>query len=76
MILVPKYIAFIDHLYIVVENKNIFNDTLDLIFFMISFREFANKLSLALLSNSNIPLQKLDLSHNPLEDKGESLLLC
>ncbi|KAK8386977.1 hypothetical protein O3P69_017970 [Scylla paramamosain] len=32
--------------------------------------EFANKLSLALLSNSNIPLQKLDLSHNPLEDKG------
>ena len=33
-------------------------------------REFANKLSLALLSNSNIPLQKLDLSHNPLEDKG------
>lgn len=38
---------------------------------MFSFREFANKLSLALLSNSNIPLQKLDLSHNPLEDKGE-----
>ncbi|XP_066939527.1 F-actin-uncapping protein LRRC16A isoform X18 [Macrobrachium rosenbergii] len=32
--------------------------------------EFANKLSLALLSNSNIPLQKLDISHNPLEDKG------
>ncbi|XP_076044429.1 F-actin-uncapping protein LRRC16A-like isoform X19 [Oratosquilla oratoria] len=32
--------------------------------------EFANKLSLALLSNSSIPLQKLDLSHNPLEDKG------
>ncbi|XP_037804623.1 F-actin-uncapping protein LRRC16A-like isoform X28 [Penaeus monodon] len=32
--------------------------------------EFANKLSLALLSNSNIPLQKLDLSHNPIEDKG------
>ncbi|XP_050700558.1 F-actin-uncapping protein LRRC16A-like isoform X6 [Eriocheir sinensis] len=32
--------------------------------------EFANKLSLALLSNSNIPLQKLDVSHNPLEDKG------
>lgn len=39
---------------------------------MFSSREFANKLSLALLSNSNIPLQKLDLSHNPLEDKGES----
>ncbi|KAL7637106.1 UNVERIFIED_CONTAM: hypothetical protein RMT77_012864 [Armadillidium vulgare] len=32
--------------------------------------EFANKLSLALLSNSNIPLQKLDISHNPIEDKG------
>lgn len=42
---------------------------------MFSFREFANKLSLALLSNSNIPLQKLDLSHNPLEDKGELLVL-
>ncbi|XP_066939534.1 F-actin-uncapping protein LRRC16A isoform X25 [Macrobrachium rosenbergii] len=36
--------------------------------------EFANKLSLALLSNSNIPLQKLDISHNPLEDKGLSNL--
>ncbi|XP_047488660.1 F-actin-uncapping protein LRRC16A-like [Penaeus chinensis] len=36
--------------------------------------EFANKLSLALLSNSNIPLQKLDLSHNPIEDKGLSNL--
>ncbi|XP_071542694.1 F-actin-uncapping protein LRRC16A isoform X7 [Panulirus ornatus] len=36
--------------------------------------EFANKLSLALLSNSNIPLQKLDLSHNPLEDKGLNTL--
>ena len=32
--------------------------------------EFAYKLSLSLLSNSALPLQKLDLSHNPIEDKG------
>lgn len=48
---------------------------INVIVLVFSFREFANKLSLALLSNSNIPLQKLDLSHNPLEDKGEWLLV-
>lgn len=33
-------------------------------------RDFAHKLSLALISNANTMLQTIDLSHNTIEDKG------
>lgn len=35
------------------------------------FRDFAHKLSLALISNANTILQTIDLSHNTIEDKGK-----
>jgi len=37
--------------------------------------DFANKLSMAIISNTNSSLQGLDLSHNLIEDRGASHLL-
>lgn len=34
-------------------------------------RDFAHKLSLALISNANTMLQTIDLSYNTIEDKGK-----
>ena len=38
------------------------------------YSDFANKLSMAILSNTNSSLQGLDLSHNLIEDRGASHL--
>lgn len=38
---------------------------------VIFFRDFAHKLSLALISNANTMLQTIDLSYNTIEDKGK-----
>lgn len=38
---------------------------------MICFRDFAHKLSLSLISNTNTSLHTLDLSNNMIEDKGK-----
>lgn len=40
------------------------------VFFLTSFRDFANKLSMAIISNSNSSLHGIDLSHNLIEDRG------
>jgi Leucine-rich repeat (LRR) protein len=34
-------------------------------------RDFAHKLSLALIANNSTPLHTLDLSNNMIEDKGK-----
>lgn len=44
------------------------------IFFYYYFREFAYKLSLALIANPHTPLHTLDLSNNLIEDKGNILI--
>lgn len=41
-----------------------------LIILLSCIRDFANKLSMAIISNSNSVLQGIDLSHNLIEDRG------
>ena len=38
--------------------------------FLLYLRDFANKLSMAIISNSNSSLHGIDLSHNLIEDRG------
>lgn len=38
--------------------------------------EFAQRLCLSLVANTGSPLTVLDLSENPIEDKGMMLLQC
>lgn len=45
----------------------LYNELKNIIF----FRDFAHKLSLALISNANTILQTIDLSYNTIEDKGK-----